>query len=180
MTKPGVGKFDNYNNSMQQVFDNLEVTQMVNNFPDIYEVRSFIILFRMSSPSFLYRARGTKSVSSHSVCVRTLIMLSSHPFTGVSIYLSLQTSLSKGCMNLLFPLWIPNITPISSNRERINCTLITNHIVMYRPISHIIALSEFKPTASFKQQILYHCKHKTICCIRNSTKESGVGFVFKF
>jgi hypothetical protein len=37
-TTPGVGKFNNYNNSMQQVLDNLDVTQMVNNFPEIYEV----------------------------------------------------------------------------------------------------------------------------------------------
>jgi len=91
---------------------------------------------------------------------------------------SLQASLSKGCMNLLFSLWMPNITPTSLHRERINCTLITNHIVMYQPNSHIIALSEFKSTASLKQQIIYHCKYKTICCIRNSTKESGVVFFF--
>ena len=37
-TKSGVGKFNKYTNSMQQVFDNLEVTQTVNNFPDTYEV----------------------------------------------------------------------------------------------------------------------------------------------
>ena len=49
---------------------------------------------------------------------------------------------------------------------------------MYRPNSHIIALSDFKPTASLKQQIIYHCKYKTICYIRNSTKESGVVLFF--
>jgi len=29
-TKPGVGNVNNYNNSKEQVFDKLEVTQMVN------------------------------------------------------------------------------------------------------------------------------------------------------
>lgn len=40
-TKPGVGKVNSYNNSMRQFLDNLEVTQMVNNFADIYESPKF-------------------------------------------------------------------------------------------------------------------------------------------
>jgi len=86
-TKPGVGKVKNRNNSMQQVFDKVEITQIFNNFRDIYEVRSFIIFFRRSSHSFLYRTIRIKPVSSKAASLRTLLILSSHHFTGVSVYL---------------------------------------------------------------------------------------------